>query len=77
MSKADNLRFSTHIRVSGPFLSRWVWKLVTPDGHVANQSPPFPTREACEADAKRQGLPVEGLSPQTAEGHKVNAACPA
>ena len=41
---------------------RWVWELVTPDGHVAHQSPPFSNREACEANAKEQDLPVEGLS---------------
>jgi len=41
---------------------RWIWELVTPDGHVAQESKPFDDRAVCEADAKQQGLPVEGLA---------------
>jgi hypothetical protein len=40
----------------------WVWELVTADGHVAQQSQEFMKRADCEADALRQGLPVQGLA---------------
>ena len=32
------------------------------DGHVVQQSELFADRSLCEAEAKQQGLPIEGLS---------------
>ena len=56
-------RFSNRIRVHRDMRGVWVWQLVTPDGHIVRQSEPFgEDRDACEADAKRQGLPIEGLA---------------
>ena len=50
------------IRVRHALASRrWLWELLTPDGHVAAASEEFADRDACEADALRQGLPVKGL----------------
>ncbi|HUP95416.1 MAG TPA: hypothetical protein VM164_10930 [Burkholderiales bacterium] len=40
---------------------RWIWQLVTADGHVAHQSEPFDDRAQCEKEAKQQGLRVDGL----------------
>ena len=40
---------------------RWIWQLVTADGHVAHQSEPFEDRAECEKEAKQQGLRVDGL----------------
>ena len=52
-----------HIRVrSGSAGGSWQWALITADGHVANVSETFLSRQQCEADAKRQDLPVVGLA---------------
>ena len=40
----------------------WVWELVMPDGHVVQQSEPFEDRADCEKDARKQRLPVDGMS---------------
>ena len=53
---------ANRIRVTQTIGHAWVWRLTTPDGHVVTESRPFHTREACEADALEQGLPVSGLS---------------
>lgn len=46
----------------------WVWELVLPDGHVAQQSELFEDRADCEKAAREQGLPIEGMSrPRAAE----------
>ena len=45
----------------------WFWELVTRDGHVVHLSAPFEQRAECEADAKRQELPVEGLARKRVE----------
>ena len=50
------------IRVRRTIKHVWVWELVTPDGHVASRSGAFDDRALCEAEAKRQGLPVKGLA---------------
>jgi hypothetical protein len=49
------------IRIRSVFGYRWIWELLGPDRHIVNTSPEFATREECEADALRQGDPVEGL----------------
>jgi hypothetical protein len=49
------------IKVRSTIGGGWVWELRTPDGHVAASSEVFGDREACEADARNQGLPVTGL----------------
>ena len=53
---------SSHIRIVGRLGPRWVWRLVTSDGHVANESAEFANRDDCETEAIKQGLPVQGLS---------------
>jgi hypothetical protein len=54
----DSNRIRIHQHMSGG----WVWRLLTPDGHVAQESESFgDDRAACEDDAKKQGLPVVGL----------------
>ena len=53
---------TAQIRIRSTLRLQWQWELITADGHIASASHPFPTREACEADAKRQGLPVKGLN---------------
>ena len=50
------------IRVRTNFQHAWIWELVMSDGHVVQQSEPFEDRSLCEAEAKQQGLPVQGLS---------------
>jgi hypothetical protein len=52
---------SNRIRVRSTLGRGWVWQLLTPDGHVASSSDVFVDRDACEADARKQGLPVTGL----------------
>ena len=52
---------TTHIRIRATSDSGWRWELLTADGHVANVTDPFDSRDACEADAKLQGLPITGL----------------
>ena len=49
----------THIRLRLTF-GGWEWNLVTEDRHVAAASPRYGSYEECEADAKKQGLPVFG-----------------
>jgi hypothetical protein len=63
-------RVNTRIRIRSTLSRQWIWELVTRDGHVANASETFATREECEADAKLQGLPVSGLR----RSSKVKAA---
>ena len=53
---------TTRVVITGITGYRWVWRLVTPDGHVANESEPFGDRASCEASALEQGLPVVGLT---------------
>jgi len=53
---------TTCIKITGRMGYRWVWQLVTHDGHVADESWLFDARSECEADALKQGLPVIGLS---------------
>ena len=50
------------IRVHRDMNGAWVWRLITPDGHIVHESEPFEDRDACEVDALRQGAPVDGLS---------------
>ena len=57
----DMDRANTRIRIKSTLSRQWIWELVTRDGHVANASSAFATREECESDAKQQGLPVSGL----------------
>jgi len=59
---SGNLRFITRIRVRSTFQRAWIWELVLADGHVVQQSEPFKDRSLCEAEAKQQGLPVQGLA---------------
>jgi len=52
-----------HIRVrGGRAAGSWQWELITAEGHVANVSEAFWSRKKCEAEAKRQDLPVVGLA---------------
>lgn len=55
-------KWSNRIRVRSNMNGGWIWELVMPDGHVAQQSESFADRGLCEAEAKQQGLPVQGLS---------------
>ena len=52
---------SSKIRIRRDMSLRWIWQLVTADGHVAHQSEPFDDRAQCEKEAKQQGLRVDGL----------------
>lgn len=52
---------SNRIRVRSTLQREWIWELRTPDGHVASTSDVFASRDACEVDALKQGLPVTGL----------------
>ncbi|HEV7799727.1 MAG TPA: hypothetical protein VGP15_01500 [Burkholderiales bacterium] len=52
---------NTRIRIRSTLSRAWIWELVTRDGHVANASTEFATREECEGDARKQGLPISGL----------------
>ncbi len=52
---------NTKVRIRSTLSRAWIWELVTRDGHVANASSEFATRNECEADALKQGLPVSGL----------------
>jgi hypothetical protein len=55
-------KFSNRVDVRQSIQDGWVWQLVTPDGHVVQQSDSFgDDRDACEHDARRQGFPVVGL----------------
>ncbi len=58
-------RWTNRIRVYKDLKGMWVWDLLTPDGHVVQQSEPFEDRATCENQAKEQGLPVRGLSRTT------------
>jgi len=49
-----------HVRVRTNLARDWIWQLITEDGHVAFESEPYRCRDACESDAKRQGLPIVG-----------------
>lgn len=40
----------------------FIWELLGSDGHVLQESPEFPSRAACVADAEKQGVPVVGMS---------------
>jgi len=61
-------KFSNRIRVHREISGGWVWQLLTPDGHIVQQSAPFgEDRDGCEDDAKRQGFPVVGLSRKRGE----------
>jgi hypothetical protein len=67
---------SASIRIRGKWRSGgtyWIWELLTADGHVVNTSEPFETRDDCEADAVRQGLPCVGLA---ARRHRVHRTVP-
>ena len=52
---------SNRIKVRSTMSRGWIWELLTPDGHVAASSEVFGDRAACEADARKQGLPITGL----------------
>jgi hypothetical protein len=52
---------SSYIRIRISARQHWIWEHRTADGHVVNTSEDFESREACEADAKRQDLPISGL----------------
>lgn len=52
---------SNRIRVRSTLQREWIWELRTPDGHGASTSDVFASRDACEVDALKQGLPVTGL----------------
>jgi uncharacterized protein YegP (UPF0339 family) len=73
-------RVNTRIRIRSTLSRQWIWELVTRDGHVANASEIFATREECESDAKQQGLPVSGLRrsarPKAAPASNRQAAQP-
>lgn len=49
-----------HVRVRTNIKREWIWELVTHDGHVASVSRCYGERDACEAEARSQGLPVMG-----------------
>ena len=51
-----------YVRVRHTLRGRWMWELVTHDGHVASRSEEFAEREPCEAEALTLGHPVKGLS---------------
>ena len=48
------------IRIKRTLSGVWIWELVTPDGHIAASSADFQSRTECEADARKEGLPVYG-----------------
>src|SRR3712207_5317836 len=50
------------IRIRTTMDHRWVWDLLTDEGHVASTSEAFASRDECEDAALREGLPVKGLS---------------
>ena len=52
----------SYIRVRGKLGGGWIWELMTPDRHVANESEVFADRIDCEADAKLQGLQVSNVA---------------
>ena len=41
---------------------RYVWELMTADGHVINASEPFDSRDECIADAAQHELPIIGVT---------------
>ena len=49
-----------HVRVRTNLAREWIWQLITEDGHVAFVSEPYRCRDACESDAKLQGVPMVG-----------------
>jgi hypothetical protein len=53
---------TNRVRVRRTMRSTWVWELVMPDGHVVQQSEAFKDRAECERAAKKQGVPVDGMS---------------
>jgi hypothetical protein len=53
---------SNRVRVRRTIANMWVWELVMPDGHVVQQSEPFEDRANCEKAARKEGLPVDGMS---------------
>jgi hypothetical protein len=57
---------ANHIRIRHTMTGSWIWELVTSDGHVAGSSGGVPDRDACEAEALEQRLPVKGLRRGTA-----------
>ena len=71
MKPAGRPESSSKIRIRRDMSLRWIWQLVTGDGHVAQQSEPFDDRTQCEKEAKQQGLRVDGL--MRVRKPKVNA----
>ena len=55
---------TNRVRVRRTMRDLWVWELVMPDGHVVHQSESFSDRAECESAARKQGVPVYGLSRQ-------------
>ena len=53
---------TNRVRIRRTMRNTWVWELVMPDGHVVQQSEPFEDRAECEKDARKQRLPVDGMS---------------
>ena len=53
------------VRIRSVVGYQWIWELLSRDRHIVATSPRFATREDCEADALRQGEPVEGLRRQS------------
>ena len=49
-----------HVRVRTTFGFKWIWELVTRDGHILAVSQPFSNRDECEASAHTQQLRVIG-----------------
>ena len=57
-----NKAAGNRVRVRRTMRNTWVWELVMPDGHVVRESQPFEDRARCEDAARKEGLPLEGMS---------------